>query len=255
MAQVLGDTRVLAGNNSVLNITSGEACHAECPSLKAFDDRMREVLKDKSATSAATCLSVQVDYNVVNCVLNWPSTCLPYYTNFKQTQSTCKDIGIDVATKPVTSNYTASTCKMCLESSGASGQRPHWDKPTLSQCEANCNQRDTCSAFDYDATRSHCRTWSACGPSVRTTKFGCQWTVYTRPGFVAPTQAPSNPNTAITPEDYWKTTEAPTRLPGGGGTKMLAVVSAAPRIMGPASSWLGVLASAFLAVTSLPASG
>lgn len=252
MPEVLGDTRVLAddSNHSVWNITSGMACHAECTGLAGFDDRVREVLKDESLTQAATCLSVQVDYNVVNCVLNWPATCLPYYSNFEQTRSTCKDIGIDVAMEPVTSSYTASTCKMCMESDGASGQYTHWDKPTLSQCEANCNQLDTCTAFDYDATRSHCRTWSACGPSAQTTRFGCQWTVYTRPDFVAPTQEPSRTNTPVKPENYWTTTEAATRFPGG--SKMLAVVSAAPRIVGPATIWLGVFA---FAVTSLPASG
>jgi hypothetical protein len=253
------NTTVTAGgtNTSLVSVTSGAACRAECPGMTAFDDRMAEVLKNPDINPAETCHAVQIDFELVNCVFDWPATCLAYFGDFDGTRSNCKKIGVDITRKAVTSNYTASTCQMCMESSGASGQKTYWDKPSLSQCENLCSNSSTCSAFDYDPTRSFCRTWTGCGPNVRTKRFGCQWTVYTRPGFKSPTQ-PSSPQQP--PKfNYWDTTPGDT-TPGptrpATNDRSIAVVSAAVTCRGQTSSKLALLAlSMILAVRSLLSSG
>jgi len=252
-------TVTTAGSNgSLISVTSGAACRAECPGMTAFDDRMAEVLKDSKLNPAETCHAVQIDFELVNCVLDFPATCLAYHPDFDGTRSNCKTIGVDITRKAIKSNYTAFTCQMCVESSGALGQRTYWDKPSLSQCEALCSNSATCSAFDYDPTRSMCRTWTGCGPNVRTERFGCQWTVYARPGFKSPTQ-PSSPQQPPPKFNYWDTTPGDT-TPGptrpATNDRSIAVVSAAVTCRGQTISKLALLAlSTILAVRSMPSTG
>jgi len=231
-------------NNSKVNLTSGAACRAECAGLSEFEVTLSEALKNPNLNQAEVCAAVQVGSKVVRCVFNWPATCIAYYDNFWKTRDNCKRIGVRVDEEPAFSNYTGATCRMCSKSSGASGDRTYWDEPSLAQCEAHCTKMRDCSAFDFDATRNMCRTWTSCTERVRTKRFGCQWTVYTRPGFVQPpTQLPrpwhsggASPSIRQGPADnYWTTSTAPPRL--SKQPHMIGVTSAAAPGTGRIASW------------------
>lgn len=231
-------------NASKVNLTSGAACRSECAGLSEFEVTLSEALENPDLNQAEVCAAVQAGNKVVRCVFNWPATCIAYYTNFFKTKANCKRIGVHIDQEPPFSNYTVATCRMCSKSSGASGDRTYWDEPSLAECEAHCTKTRDCSAFDFDATRNMCRTWTSCTESVRTKRFGCQWTVYTRPGFVQPSTQLSRPwydsgaSPSIRPgpaADYWTTSSPPPRL--SKQPHMIGVTSEAGPGRGRIVSW------------------
>jgi len=232
-------------NATLANLSSGAACRVECNGLADFEERLKEALQNTDINAAEVCRAVQDDHKVISCVLNFPATCIAYFTDLDATGTNCKKIGIDVTKAPAEkSNYTASSCLMCATSLGASQLRMYSvGSPTLAQCEAHCAQSASCSAFDYDASRSMCRTWTTCPPAARSKRFGCQWTVYSRPGFVAPTQKPilKEPPAGY---NFWSTTTNPNLRTTRDSPKQLALASAATpchRILSACQASVGVL--------------
>jgi hypothetical protein len=96
-------------------------------------------------------------------------------------------IGIDITNALPTVTYPSTTCTMCQSSFGALGQRTYYNNPTSAECQEYCQNDASCESFDYDRTRSLCRTYEACPPSSQSKRYGCQWTLYQKPGFERPT--------------------------------------------------------------------
>jgi len=237
-----------SADGAVANITSGAACRTECTGLRAYELKMQEVMK-KSLNQAQICHALQAEFSVARCVLNFPGTCIAYWGNFDQQRKICKkDVGVDVTKEPIKSNYTSLTCQMCVESAGASRKMAYWDKPELHQCEAHCSNDAACAVFDYDATTSMCRTWTGCAEAGRSQRFGCQWTVYVRPGFVAPSPKqganPSRPPNF----DFFGTASTTTRLVVVKRNFMVALASDATTCRGNAASWKAMLGFCLYAV-------
>lgn len=226
---------------AALNLTSGAACRAECIGLRAYEIKMQEVMKDKNLNQAQICHALQAEFTVARCVLNFPGTCIAYYDNFyKQRQICKKDVGVDVTKEPIKSNYTSLTCQMCVESAGASRKNTYWKKPELRECEAHCSNDADCAVFDYDATTSMCRTWIGCAEAGRSQRFGCQWTVYLRPGFVAPKPKQGAIPTRPPNFDFFSTAPTTTRHLAVK-RNFVALASGATSCRGTIASWKAII--------------
>lgn len=208
-----------------LNLTAvpDEACRQRCDKLDGFLERMGKVLETNSDSAldsfgvAHLCRHVQAEHKIISCITTNPQACKLYAGDLSSTNEHCKKIGIDLTQEPTSSNYTGVPCAMCSTRLGAVSLETYWSKPTLHQCEAYCHSKHNCVVFDYDATRSLCRTWAACGDTARSDRFGCQWTTYIRPSSNQFSTAPeitvgSGAGVSASENfDYWSTTTEPSR--------------------------------------------
>lgn len=243
-------TKVTTTNTSLAEL---EACREECPGLREFDERMNEALKT-AGNSAGVCRAAQVDSNVIKCVLGLPVVCSMYQEDFTKTKSICHAIGIEITQEATKTAFTAIGCMMCSRDEGASDIKVYWPSlgvKTLTECEEICILDAACAAFDYDATRSMCRVWSSCGKDQRSDRFGCQWTIYEKPGFIsaslASTGAPSASTLSVSSVEKSakqdsNTTQQPTQ------PRDVGVTSTAVPCRCLFTSWLAIAILAILAM-------
>jgi len=175
-----------------------EMCLGPCPGLRGFNSDIRQITEPGAPklNAAESCLAVQAGHEVVSCVLAQPQECEIAFSNYQTKKESCLNMyGIDVTKAPLNLTYPATTCHLCRLSAGASGKKS-FSGMTQWACEAQCEGDPTCSMIDFDATRGLCRTWESCAPAARSDEFGCQWTIYAKPGWEPPPRATRAPLSA-----------------------------------------------------------
>jgi hypothetical protein len=236
-AESAGD--INAGYRSVSS-ADAEACRENCAGLRDFEERISRV-QDSAANAGAFCRAVQVDFEVVRCIIGSPQVCSVYHSDFTETSNRCSKIGVDLQQEPVESSFSQLTCTMCSRSLGASLINTYWSKDDkqVGDCEAMCIDDEYCAAFDYDATRSMCRTWSGCPEVARTDRYGCQWTAYMKPDFTPPLGGPvygvSGQGADQPPPDfdYWATSSSPPTRPPPPEEQQLQISQISSAFRGP----------------------
>jgi len=198
-----------------------QACYNLCPGLEMYLTDLIQTRATNDFNKAEDCLAFQAGYAHNKCVLDYDNrqTCDMYTANITSHKVNCLEIGIDITNALPTVTYPSTTCTMCQGSFGALGQRTYYNNPTSADCQEYCQNDASCESFDYDRTRSLCRTYEACPPSSQSKRYGCQWTLYQKPGFERPTSPGDAGNTA--------STRVTTSSEGPHGLENKAVASAA----------------------------
>lgn len=237
MNQTTGSSGSLHTVVSTVSLAEAEACRGHCPGLTAFEERMYEVLQDPSKNMAGICRAVQVGFDVVKCIMYNNTICSAYHADLYLTKSRCSEIGIEITQEAAQTSFSALACTMCSATLGASELQQYWDERALTECEGFCLTDASCAAYDYDATRSRCRTWRSCAEAARSTRFGCQWTTYLKPGFITVAQTPTNPGIGAqrTPDDYYQETATTTER-----QRAIALASAAAPYSCIVASWQAI---------------
>jgi len=119
----------------------------------------------------------------------------------------CHSHGVAITELPLeASAYVRTRCAFCATGEGTSLAKP---KPVPSRyaCEIDCNFDEKCEAYDFDFSRTLCRTYEVCPASAveRGRRMSsCAWSTYHKPRTrlpLAPDQGPKNLRSAddVTP--------------------------------------------------------